>query len=481
LTYFIEYVSRGAWKRAKHLDLLCHVLEEVAKGNILRVIITLPPRHGKSETTSKHFPAWFLGKYPDEDVILTSYAADLAEDHSRKAREILREYGESIFGISLSSDSSAVNRWGIEGHRGGLIAAGVGGPITGRGAKVAIIDDPFKGPEDSHSPTQRQKVINWYKSVLRTRLAPGGAIIVMHTRWHEEDLVGYLLNGDGGDDESDRENWVVINLPAIAEEDDPLGRELGEPLWPERFPLEELNKLRRAAGSYYWAALYQQRPSPEGGGMLRRNWWKFYRVAPRFEEMIQTWDCAFKDEGDTSYVVGQVWGRVGADKYLVDQVRDKMDLPATMRAIYSLSNRWPNTRAKLIEDKANGTAVIQMLNRKIPGLIPIEPAGGKIVRARAVSPEIESGNVYLPDPEIAPWVHDFIEECAAFPSGRHNDQVDAMTQALNWLAEHARGIDPSLGQALGRMTDMPGFGAPETGEFLDLVDPIDDEYNLLTM
>lgn len=481
MTYFIEYVSRGAWKRAKHLDLLCHVLEEVAKGNILRVIITLPPRHGKSETTSKHFPAWFLGKYPDEDVILTSYAADLAEDHSRKAREILREYGESIFGISLSSDSSAVNRWGIEGHRGGLIAAGVGGPITGRGAKVAIIDDPFKGPEDSHSPTQRQKVINWYKSVLRTRLAPGGAIIVMHTRWHEEDLVGYLLNGDGGDDESDRENWVVINLPAIAEEDDPLGRELGEPLWPERFPLEELNKLRRAAGSYYWAALYQQRPSPEGGGMLRRNWWKFYRVAPRFEEMIQTWDCAFKDEGDTSYVVGQVWGRVGADKYLVDQVRDKMDLPATMRAIYSLSNRWPNTRAKLIEDKANGTAVIQMLNRKIPGLIPIEPAGGKIVRARAVSPEIESGNVYLPDPEIAPWVHDFIEECAAFPSGRHNDQVDAMTQALNWLAEHARGIDPSLGQALGRMTDMPGFGAPETGEFLDLVDPIDDEYNLLTM
>ena len=481
MTYFIEYVSRGAWKRAKHLDLLCHVLEEVAKGNILRVIITLPPRHGKSETTSKHFPAWFLGKYPDEDVILTSYAADLAEDHSRKAREILREYGESIFGISLSSDSSAVNRWGIEGHRGGLIAAGVGGPITGRGAKVAIIDDPFKGPEDSHSPTQRQKVINWYKSVLRTRLAPGGAIIVMHTRWHEEDLVGYLLNGDGGDDESDRENWVVINLPAIAEEDDPLGREPGEPLWPERFPLEELNKLRRAAGSYYWAALYQQRPSPEGGGMLRRNWWKFYRVAPRFEEMIQTWDCAFKDEGDTSYVVGQVWGRVGADKYLVDQVRDKMDLPATMRAIYSLSNRWPNTRAKLIEDKANGTAVIQMLNRKIPGLIPIEPAGGKIVRARAVSPEIESGNVYLPDPEIAPWVHDFIEECAAFPSGRHNDQVDAMTQALNWLAEHARGIDPSLGQALGRMTDMPGFGAPETGEFLDLVDPIDDEYNLLTM
>jgi len=164
---------------------------------------------------------------------------------------------------------------------------------------------------------------------------------------------------------------------------------------------------------------------------LKRNWWQYYRQTPdRFDEVIQSWDMAFKDTKTADFVVGQVWGRKGADKYLLDQVRDRMDFPATVQAVRSLSAKWPQARNKLVEDKANGPAVIATLKNEIPGLIAVNPEGGKVVRAQAASPDIEAGNVYLPDPSVAPWVHDFIEECAAFPNGANDDQVDAMTQAL---------------------------------------------------
>lgn len=247
------------------------------------------------------------------------------------------------------------------------------------------------------------------------------------TRWAEDDLAGRLISeADAGG-----EQWVILSLPAIAEENDMLGRSIGEPLWPERFGLDELLMIKAAVGSYVWNALYQQRPSPVEGGMLKRGWWQFYKESPsKFDEIIQSWDMTFKDSAGTDFVVGQVWGRKGADKYLLDQVRDRMDFPATLTAVKSLTAKWPQASAKLVEDKANGPAVIAMLKQKIEGLIPVEPQGSKVARVSAVSPQIEAGNVYLPDPSIAPWVHDFIEECAAFPTGAHDDQVDAMSQAL---------------------------------------------------
>jgi predicted phage terminase large subunit-like protein len=208
-----------------------------------------------------------------------------------------------------------------------------------------------------------------------------------------------------------------------------------ELLWPERFGREEINTLKRSLGSYAAAGQLQQRPSPAEGGILKRQWWKFFREAPpKFSEVIQSWDCSFKDTRTSDFVVGQVWGRNGADKYLLDQVRRRMDCPATIQAVRRLSEKWPQSGEKLIEDKANGSAVVAMLKHKIPGLIAVTPEGGKDVRAQAVSPQIESGNVYLPDPAIAPWVRDFIEECAAFPNGAYDDQVDAMSQALVRLA-----------------------------------------------
>lgn len=428
LQFFLEWESEGEWRPAPHLELLCSKLEAVERGEIKRLMVFMPPRHGKSEVVSKKFPAWFLGRNPSKEIIISSYSADLAYDFSRIARNTLRDCGPELWGVNLAQDSAAVSRWGIDGYRGGLMAAGVGGPITGRGAHIAIVDDPLKNSEDASSKTIRDKIYDWYRSTLRTRLAPGGAIVLVMTRWHEDDLAGRLLAK--GEDQ-----WEVISLAALAESGDPLGRELGEPLWPWRFSKQELEEIRVDLGSQLWAALYQQRPAPVEGDMLKRHWWRYYDTPPQqFEQVIQSWDMTFKDAATSDFVVGQVWGRIGADKYLLDQVRERLDFPATVQAVRNLTNKWPQSSAILIEDKANGPAVIATLRREIAGIIAVNPMGGKEARAAAVSPQIEAGNVYLPNPMRVDWVQDFVEECAAFPNGAHDDQVDAMTQALARLS-----------------------------------------------
>lgn len=422
------HISKGKWIPARHLLYTSKKLVDVSARRIKRLIVTEPPRHGKSELISKYFPAWYLGLFPDERIILTSYEADFAASWGRKARDIIEEYGEELFGIQVRQDSSAANRWGIQGYEGGMNTAGAGGPITGKGGNLIIIDDPFKNAEEANSKTIRDKVWEWYQSTLYTRLEPNGVLVIVQTRWHEDDLVGRLLNPEYGK----VEDWTIINLPAIAEENDVLGRKPGKALWPSRFNIKELNRIKQSVGSYWWNALYQQRPSPPEGSIIHRSWWKYYEKTPSaFDEIIQSWDCTFKETDNGSYVVGQVWGRKGANKYLLDQVRARMDFTATIKAIKMLSAKWPQARTKLIEDTANGPAIISVLNKEITGIIPIRPKSSKEARLYAVSPDIEAGNVYLPDPAIAPWVHDFVEECSAFPNGKNDDQVDTMTQALN--------------------------------------------------
>lgn len=414
--------QHAGYEVAAHHRLIARKLEAVERGDIKRLMIFMPPRHGKSMLASEFFPAWYLGRNPDRQVIACTYAQELADDFGRKVRNQLRDpmHGEIFPACGLREDSKAASRFHT-GAGGVYMAVGAGGPITGRGAHLLLIDDPIKGSEDADSETQRRKLKEWYASVAYTRLMPGGAVVIIQTRWHQDDLAGWLLR------EHAHEGWEVLSLPALTEDD--------RPLWPEAFPLDRLQSIKRAVGSRVWESLYQQRPSPAEGGMLKRGWWKFYRQAPeRFDEIIQSWDATFKDTQNSDFVVGQVWGRVGADKYLLDQVRDRMDFPATLQAIRSLSAKWPQARAKLIEDKANGPAIIATLRREIAGLIAIEPHGSKEARASAVSPQIEAGNVYLPDPSMAPWMHDLIEECAAFPTGKHDDQVDAMSQALNRMA-----------------------------------------------
>lgn len=393
-------------------------------------------------TVTETFPSYFLGKNPEGRVIAVSYGDALAHRFGRANREKIREFGEKLFGIQVADDNASSTNWGLKGHRGGMISAGIGGPITGEGADLLVIDDPIKNRQEALSVRYREMVWGEWQNTLLTRLSPTGAVILTLTRWHEDDLAGRLLA-------SEPEKWTVIRLPAEAEKDDPLGREVGTPLWPEYgFDRDWLVAKKKEVGSQVWEALYQQNPSPQEGGILSRGWWKFYSVTPsleRFDEIIQSWDMAFKDTQSSDYVVGQVWGRIGADKYLLDQVRDRMSFPVTVQAVRSLSAKWPRASAKLVEDKANGTAVISVLRREIPGLIPVEPLGSKQARAAAVSPEIEAGNVFLPSPDLGSWVHDFVEECSSFPTGTYDDQVDAMTQALQRLQKRGY-VSPSVRQ-----------------------------------
>jgi predicted phage terminase large subunit-like protein len=303
-----------------------------------------------------------------------------------------------------------------------MITAGVGGPVTGKGGDLIIVDDPHKNWEQAASPTYRKKMIEWFNSTLYTRAEPGGAIIVVQTRWHEDDLAGYLINEHADD-------WTVINCPAIAGKDDVLGRKEGEALCPERYTIETLKKIKAALGSVMFEGLYQQRPSPEGGGKVKKAWFQRWYHLPKMDEYLQSWDGTFSDTG-SSYVCGQVWGRQGSNYYLLDQEREKLDFPATIKKIGMVSSRWPQAVTKLIENKANGPAIISTLKNDVPGLIPINPDISKLNRLIAVSGMIEAGNVWIPASTIHEWGDSVIEECANYPATKNDDQMDTLTQAL---------------------------------------------------
>lgn len=430
---YCTYVHRGVWQAGAPHELITSKLQEVANGKIKRLMIWMPPQHGKSMMITETFPSYCLGRNPDLRAMIGSYNNDFAQKFGRKNREKIEDFGKKIFGIEVSETKSSASNWDIEKHNGGLISVGIGGAATGEGANLLIIDDPVKNRQEADSKTARDHVFDEYRSTFKTRVRPDGAIIIVMTRWHEDDLCGRLLNPDYGEPE----DWEIVRLPAEAETDDLLGRKEGEALWPEGGFTEDWLKAQKASvGSYAYAGLYQQRPAPAEGGIIKRGWFKFYKILPeRFNVMAQSWDCTFKEGDNNDFVAGHVWGRLGADFYLVDRVHARMGITETMRSIETLSAKHPKARAKYIEDAANGPAVIELLKKKVPGLIPVRPDGGKIVRAQAVTPYIEAGNVYLPDPSIAPWIHDFLEECYSFPNAAHDDDVDAMTQAINQLAD----------------------------------------------
>nr|WP_133309152.1 phage terminase large subunit [Aeribacillus pallidus] len=440
---YVEYVHHGHYTHFRHTELICEYLQPIADGEQHFIMIEMPPRHGKSMTVTETFPSFFIGKNPDKRVITVAYSDGLATKFGRVNRNKFYEFAPELFGLKVSESNAATKDWGVEGHSGGMISTGIGGSITGQGADLMIIDDPIKNMKEAQSETIRENIWDEWEATLSTRLHDGASVIVIMTRWHEDDLIGRLLV------RSPR-NWKRLRLPAIAEdEDDLLGREIGEALCPELgFDEQWAEDKKREVGSRTWAALFQQRPTPAGGNVFKKEWFKFYVLNPMqkrewglsddvvvlpkiFDKQAQSWDCTFKDSETSDYVAGQVWAKKKADFFLLDQVHDRLNFPATIKAIKHLTDKWPNAKAKYIEDKANGSAVIQTLQHEISGIVPVEPEGGKEARANAVSPFVEAGNVYLPHPNICPWVNDFLEEAAAFPNGKHDDMVDAMTQALN--------------------------------------------------
>lgn len=423
-----------------HHRVLAHELEELVTGNNDRLIVTMPPRHGKSELVSVRFPAFFLGHNPHNRVISTSYSYPLARKFSRQVRQIaLSDTFRTLFpACQIKPDVRSVDMWETVTD-GGLISSGVGGAITGFGGDLINIDDPFKNSEQADSAVYREKVKEWYQSTLMTRLEKGGRIVVTMTRWHESDLVGWLLDEmlNGGD------QWRTVNFPAIAEENEQY-RQIGDPLWAEKYDLKDLERRKTAVGSRVWNALYQQRPAPSDGTIFHREWWQFYDVLPAGLRMYQSWDMTFKDSTGSDFVVGQVWGTDGVSYYLIDQIRERMDFTQTVKAFKALSSQYPEATAKYIEDKANGPAVISALKGSVQGLIPVTPKSSKTARAYAIQPILEAGNVFLR--RGAKFTHELIEEAAYFPAGKHDDMVDALTQAISQGAKRAVPAAASTGQ-----------------------------------
>jgi len=426
-----------------HIDAISDHLEAVTRGQIRDLIITIAPRHAKSLTVSVFWPTWgWIGK-PSIKWLYAAYAQTLSTRDSVKSRHLIQSPWYQVrWGdvFEMVGDQNEKTRYEND-KTGYRLATSVGGSNTGEGGDVIVVDDPIN-LQEAHSENARKEVCRWWDEVMSSRRndPKKSARVIIMQRCHEADLVGHLEAKNAG---YERLNLPTeykpsrIVLPSKIGWVDP--RKLdGELLWPARFGPTEIAQAKVDLGSYAFASQHQQDPAPDEGGILKRMWWRYYKALPDLStanEIIFSLDCAFKDLSDSDYVAGGVWARWGASCYLVDQVRDRMNFPTTLMAVRGIVAKWPMIREKLVEDKANGSAVVATLEHEIPGMIPVNPEGGKIARAYAVSFMVEAGNVYLPDPTIAPWIEDFVRECAVFPAGANDDQVDQCTQALRRFHE----------------------------------------------
>lgn len=427
------------------LDLIDAELVRVANTPDGRLILSMPPQEGKSQRASRRFPTWVLTQNKNTRIAIVSYELGMARRWGRVVRDDITTHPE--LDMRVRADLAAQHEWQLDGHEGGVYAAGVGGALTGRPVDLLIIDDPIKDREQADSEVWRERTWDWWTDVGSTRLAPGAPVVLILTRWHHDDLAGRLLGAEDG------HLWRVVNIPAQADHrpekggTDPLDREPGVFMHSARGRTDrQWEAIKVRSGPRTWNSLYQGRPTPDEGGLFPADAWARYeqpmwiirddgaRIVPGLGgsqdmELCQSWDMTFKDTKGSDYVVGQVWLRQGINMYLLDQIRGRMNFTASCQAVKTLSARWPQAIAKFIEDKANGPAIIDALRRTVPGMIPIEPEGSKYARASAVSPFVAAGNVWLPSDELAPWIGEFIEEHRDFPNIAHDDQVDGMSQA----------------------------------------------------
>ena len=410
-----------------------------------RLILSVPPQEGKT-TLTRAGVLRELGVHPDQRFVLASYGLDLARDSSRSIRDDMVQHAGWL-GVRPKRGRAAVTSWGVERFPGGVQAAAPGSALVGKPADAVIIDDPFSGAAEADNKDRRDAVWKWWSGTVANRLSTGAPVVLIMTRWHDDDLAGRLLRYSA-------QPWEVLNIPAqcVDPRTDPLGRAKGEFMVSARGrDLRDWQTRKAEAGERMWWALFQGDPRPDTGDILKRGWWKHYQQLPLivdehgrhwltgFDEVVQSWDYTFDEGAKADYVVGQVWARRGSAIYLVDQVRDRMGYPEQTAATIALRNKWPQTGPVLIEKKANGAAVISTISQSVPGIIPIIPTESKPVRAKAISPFVQAGNCNIPDPRLPEnaWVAGFIEECAAFPTGVNDDQVDTFTQAAAWFYQPA--------------------------------------------
>jgi predicted phage terminase large subunit-like protein len=429
--HFIPFVE-DMWPSfiaGRHHKIMADAFERVANGKLKRLIVNMPPRHTKSEFASFLFPSWFLGKYPHKKIIQTAHTAELSVGFGRKVRNLVNTAPyQRIFPTKLSTDSKAAGRWNT--NKGGdYFAIGVGGAVTGKGADVLIIDDPHSEQEAmQNDPKVYDRVYEWYSSGPRQRLQPGGAIIIVMTRWSKKDLTGQVI---ANSIKRDGDEWETIEFPALMPS--------GSPLWPEFWSQEELEAIKAELPVPKWEAQYQQNPTSEGGALIKREMWKIWDkdVPPDCDYTIQSWDTAFEKHNRADYSACTTWGvfrhpnEKGVDQpniILLDAFKDRMEFPELKAKAFEMYNEWePDTL--LIEKKAAGAPLIYEMRRTGIPLQEYTPSKGndKIARVNAISDIFASGFVWCPDRR---WAEEVMEECASFPNGDHDDLVDSTSQAL---------------------------------------------------
>jgi predicted phage terminase large subunit-like protein len=446
LRVFVEWAwpilePATAFRSNWHIDYICEQLEAVTAGEIRRLLITIPPRYMKSILTSVCWPCWEWAQCPSTRWIFASYAETLASRHSLDRRRLLcSDWYQQRWGdrVRLVKDQHAK----MEFHntrRGAMVAASVGGSITGKGGNRIVLDDPHN-PTQAESDAQRTHAIDFFQTTLSTRLddPQRDAIVVVMQRLHTRDLAAVCLE----------QGFEHVCIPAIAtapatirfpRSGQIVTRDVDTALWPARHTREDLEKQRGILGSYAFAGQYQQEPVPRNGELFRREWWQWVDTVPaRYDQLLQSWDLSFKAGSGSDYVVGLVAGRIGTYVYILDRFKAKASFVETCQAIKQMVARYPKTGEVLIEDTANGPAVVDALRQQVRGIVAVKPDGGKLARASAVQPQLEARQVFLPQPRwpdgrLRPeyaWVEDFVDMCAMFPKGDHDDDVDALSQLL---------------------------------------------------
>lgn len=432
--WYLPYIHGRAWKETRMSRFLADNVQdflETDTGHAYDIlVIETPPQHGKSMTITETLPSWYLGRWPRNRVIVASYNEDFAEKFCRRNKEKIKLRGEELFDICVGEVDRAVE-FELNNHTGRFISRGIRSGITGNPANLVIIDDPVKNREEADSETFRNKVWEEWQNSVKSRLAAGAKVIIIMTPWHEDDLAARVL--------ANEHNARLLRLPVEAEENDPLGRRAGDPLCPELGKdAAWLSDFKASyisdplGGARAWSALYQCSPRVEGGNLVLREWWKYYdpREVTAFGTELISVDATFKGTDSSDFVAITVWGKRGNDYYLRYCLNRQMSFTDTLRSIRLVKQLYPRAQRVLIEDKANGSAIIDVLQREM-FCIPVTPRGGKEARVNAVSPAIESGHVFLP--MGVPWLEPYIDQWSAFPLGAHDDMVDSSTQALAFL------------------------------------------------
>jgi len=445
---FVLYTKKD-FELSWHHEIMFEMLQRFINGEIQNLCIEAPPRHTKSEICSRRLAAYLLGLNPMHRIVLGSYADSLAASMNRDVQRILDDpFFNGLFpktflnatNVKTTAQGSWLrnaDQFETVGYGGGMKTVGRGAGVTGFGADFVLIDDPLKNREEAKSKTIRDKTWDWFTNDIMSRLQGRKQILVTQTRWHEDDLIGRIRDHQK---QEDFPKFEFLTLQATKTEKfnhpkDP--RKDGEALWPSRFPLSFLQE-RRATLLNDYESLYQQEPTPAEGGKLKAIWFKYYKEAislPNCSRVVMSCDLSFDDGENTDFNVFSVYAKKGTDIYMIHQVRGRMDIVEQVKTIQMLKGSFPEISAILVEKKANGAAALKLLKNKLTGLIPITPTKSKVDRLDGVIPLYQAGNIWYPDPTIAPWVIDHVKEMITFPNASHDDRLDAETQALSYMGE----------------------------------------------